>query len=221
MNGEEQTSGNIRRVEDGFSRCYNTLPVLLFSDFNYFALAFFVHFVGKTERFDFTAVGGLYSIIADTFCVIFQIGCGAIGVFANDIKYEVTIYVELFILGYTGEVRLGSGVQTETDIAGEIGVGACDAPGEVVGTEILGGNLVLGIEIDYLHVVGAIQRIRAAGGNVEGIVDFDFNKFLVSARARTGFHVFLLLARGESGAAEKDGGNHQCNFSHDLLFNYW
>ena len=91
-------------------------------------------------------------------------------------------------------------------------------PAEFTGSEVVGGNLVPGIEIDHFHVVSTIQGIGTAGGKGEGLVDSDFNKFLVAARARTG-SVGILFAGGEYGAAEKDGGNHQCEFFHVKMFN--
>ena len=89
-------------------------------------------------------------------------------------------------------------------------------PAEFTGSEVVGGNLVPGIEKDHFHVVGTIQGIGTAGGKGEGLVDSDFNKFLVAARART---AGILFAGGEYGSAEKDGGNHQCEFFHVKMFN--
>lgn len=86
-------------------------------------------------------------------------------------------------------------------------MGARGAPFKVAGTVVADGNLVLGIEINHFHIVGAIKGIRAVGVKVEGIVDFDFNKFFTGIRSRIGFPVIILLARSESSTVEKDGSN--------------
>ena len=84
-------------------------------------------------------------------------------------------------------------------------------PAEITGSEVVGGNLVPSIELNLFHVVGSIQGIVTGRGEGEGLVDSDFNKFLVAARAGT---AGVLFTGGKNGAAEKDGGNHQCEFFH-------
>ena len=181
--------------------------VLLFSYFDILAFAIFVHCVGKTNRTIVTTIGGLYAGIGDCVFRFFQIRSRAIGIFGDDIKFERSLNVELLSLGYTGEVCLTCYVKTETGIAGEVGVGARGAPFKVAGTVFAGGNLVLGIEINHFHVVGAVKGINAVGVKVEGIVDFDFNKFFTGVRSRIGSSVIFLLAGSESSTAEKDSSN--------------